>query len=60
VKEPNLGINRVCVGCNKVFWCDDGDYFCSTKCSDKWESEENDDEGFEREYECEWVGDLED
>jgi hypothetical protein len=38
MKEPNLGINRVCFECTSVFWCDDGDVFCSTKCSDAYES----------------------
>jgi hypothetical protein len=38
MREPNLGINRVCVECNASFWCDDGDYFCSSKCCDKYES----------------------
>jgi hypothetical protein len=31
------GITRYCVCCNKSFNCTDGDYFCSSKCSDKWD-----------------------
>jgi predicted nucleic acid-binding Zn ribbon protein len=34
------GITRYCVVCHHPFNCTDGDYFCSSKCSDEWELRE--------------------
>jgi rRNA maturation endonuclease Nob1 len=58
------GIQRICFGCKKVFTSTDGDYFCSTKCGDEWESwwqqEKEKEFGFKMEYECELVGETKD
>jgi hypothetical protein len=37
-------ITKICSNCGECFSCTDGDWFCSLKCSDKWESRQEDDE----------------
>lgn len=44
MREPNLGINRSCVWCGSSFFCTDGDFLCSTKCSDAYESIHDEDD----------------
>lgn len=44
MRESNLGISRVCIECQKSFWCDDGSYYCSDKCYDQWESRQIEDD----------------
>jgi hypothetical protein len=37
------GVSRICP-CGKSFTCTDGDYFCSSKCYDQYESRQDEEE----------------